>query len=442
MNEALQLTHTRVGDIPLLLGLVIKLGIPEIYDREIGDHGSLAGLSGGWMVAIWIVFILTECDHTKYKVEEWVERHAVLLSSLSGQQIRAVDFNDNRLSSLLSRLSKREHWERFEAAVWHSSVSVYEILQPGVGGLYSAHCDSTTASGYHQVKENGVMQRGYSKDHRPDLAQLKLMTIAMHPSGHPIGTQVTSGETADEGLYLPLIARVRGILGHPGVLYVGDSKMAALAIRAQIARERDYYLMAAPMKGETAKSLPAWIDGALSGEHPLATLRKENGELIGCGYEFTRQCTAQIPIGPDGALETFSFSERVCVIRSEDLRALQCSRSTKSRNCSMSLGRLKSGSRRDWSGADALGPIARSAKSSPDAAWSKALSATERRSPPWDADWGGESCSRTHRQRFRSKLVSGTIAPIGAESAIIIGSRTNPSELIRSSCETTIKSRG
>src|SRR5262244_2551073 len=133
MNKALQLTHTRVGDIPLLLGLVIKLGIPEIYDREIGDHGSHVGLSGGWMLAIWIVFILTESDHTKYKVEEWIERHAALLSRLSGQQIRAVEFNDNRLSSLLSRLSKLERWERFEASIWQHSVSVYEILQPSEG---------------------------------------------------------------------------------------------------------------------------------------------------------------------------------------------------------------------------------------------------------------------------------------------------------------------
>src|SRR5262245_8237426 len=88
MSETLQLTHIRVGDIPLLLGLVIKLGIPDIYDREIGDHGSHTGLSGGWMVAIWITFILTECDHTKYKVEEWADRHAGLLSSLTLQEIR------------------------------------------------------------------------------------------------------------------------------------------------------------------------------------------------------------------------------------------------------------------------------------------------------------------------------------------------------------------
>jgi len=196
MNETLQLTHTKVGDIPLLLGLLIMLDIPAIYDREIGDHGLHTGLSGGWMFAIWIVFILTESDHTKYNVEDWVGRHTELLSRLTGRQIRAGDFNDNRLGSVLSRLSKPERWERFEAAVWNSSVAVYEILKPSVGELYSAHCDSTTASGYHQVHENGVMQRGHSKDHRPDLAQLKLMTVAVHPYGQMIATRVASGETA------------------------------------------------------------------------------------------------------------------------------------------------------------------------------------------------------------------------------------------------------
>jgi len=323
MNETLQLTHTRVGDLPLLLGLLIKLGIPGIYDREIGDHGLHAGLSGGWMLAIWLAFILTESDHTKYKVEDWVARHADLLSPLTGQQIRSGDFNDNRLGSLLSRLSKPERWEPFEAALWHQSLAVYQILRPSVGGLYSAHGDSTTVSGYHQVHENGVMQRGHSKDHRPDLAQLKLMTVAAHPSGQLIATQVVSGQTADDGLYLPLIARVRRVLGCAGVLYVGDTKMAALATRAQLASQGDYYLTVAPLKGEIAKSLPAWIEAALSGAQELTPLRKENGERIGRGYELTLQRTAQLPTGLRGELDLVTFDERVQVVQSEDLRGAQ-----------------------------------------------------------------------------------------------------------------------
>lgn len=323
MNETLQLTHTKVGDLPLLLGLLIKLDIPGIYDRKIGDHGLHTGLSGGWMLAVWIAFVLTESDHTKYKVEDWVERHADLLSSLTGRQIRPADFNDNRLSSLLSRLSKPQYWEPFEAALWDQSVAVYQILSPGVGDLHRAHCDSTTVSGYHQVQENGVMQRGHSKDHRPDLAQLKLMTVAAHPHGQLVATEVVSGNTADDGLYLPLIARVRQVFGCVGVLYVGDSKMAALATRARIAHDGDYYLTVAPMKGEFANSLPAWIEAAVSGARELTPVCKENGERIGRGYELKIERTALLPTGERGELEMFSFSERVLVVQSEDLRAAQ-----------------------------------------------------------------------------------------------------------------------
>lgn len=323
MNETLQLTHTRVGDLPLLLGLLIKLDIPGIYDRQIADHGLHTGLSGGWMLAIWIAFVLSESDHTKYKVEEWVERHVELLSRLIGRQIRPGDFNDNRLGSLLTRLAKPERWEPFEAALWQQSVTVYQILPPSVGELHSAHCDATTVSGYHQVHQDGVMQRGHSKDHRPDLAQLKLMTIAAHPYGQLVATQVVSGQTADDGLYLPLIARVRQVLGCVGVLYVGDSKMAALATRAQIAHCGDYYLTVAPMRGEIAHALPAWIEAALSGAQPLTPLCKENGERLGRGYELKIERTAQLPIGPHGELASFSFSERVQVVQSEDLRAAQ-----------------------------------------------------------------------------------------------------------------------
>lgn len=323
MNETLQLTHTRVGDLPLLLGLLIKLDIPAIYDRKIADHGLHTGLSGGWMLAVWIAFVLTESDHTKYKVEDWVERHADLLSHLTGQQIRAAAFNDNRLSSLLWRLSKPARWEPFEAALWDQSVAVYQILSPSVGDLYSAHCDSTTVSGYHQVHDDGVMQRGHSKDHRPDLAQLKLMTIAAHPHGQLVATEVVSGQTADDGLYLPLIARVRQVFGCVGVLYVGDSKMAALATRARIAQAGDYYLTVAPLRGEFVNSLPAWIEAALSGAQELTPVYKENGERIGRGYELKIERTAQLPLGPPGEREMFSFSERVLVVQSEDLRAAQ-----------------------------------------------------------------------------------------------------------------------
>jgi transposase len=323
MNQVPRLTHYRLDDLPLVLGLLMQMNLPQIYDREIQDHALHPGLSGGWMMTIWLAFILTRGDHTKYNVEKWVERHQEVIAKVTGQVIDSKQFNDNRLGSLLTRLSSDNRWDRFEAAVWKHDVEVYEICPASVGDLVSAHVDSTTACGYHTPSENGLMQRGHSKDHRPDLAQLKLMTVAFHPHGHLAVTAVLSGQTADDGLYLPIIGRARGMIGHTGVLYSGDAKMAALATRAEIARAGDYYLTIAPLTGEMAKDLPDWIEAAVSGKQPTVELINEAGQKIGCGYEFERECRIELPIGPRGALTEFSWRERVLVIRSQSLLKAQ-----------------------------------------------------------------------------------------------------------------------
>lgn len=326
------MTHIRLDAIPLLLGVLMQMEIPQLYDREIGNHGLHTGLSGGWMLTIWLTFILSQADHTKYKVEEWVARHQVLLTRLTRQIIKSSEFSDNRLSSLLSRLSKAPRWERFEEALWKHSVDVYQIEMESVGGLYSAHVDSTTACGYHEPQPDGLMQRGHSKDHRPDLAQLKLMTVATHPHGHLAVTQVISGNAADDGLYLPIIARARAIFNRRGMLYVGDSKMAALVTRATIAHDGDYYLTVAPLTGETARCLPRWIEDAMSGAQPTVPFYNHAGRLIGRGYELERQCTTELAIGKDGQAEPFTFRERVQVFRSEAHAARQF-KALEPRNC-------------------------------------------------------------------------------------------------------------
>lgn len=92
--------------------------------------------------------------------------------------------------------------------------------------------DSTTASGYWHVTPEGLFQLGHSKDHRPDLPQVKVMLATLSPLGVPVATEVVSGDRADAPLYLPTLQRVRQHLGRRGLLYVGDCKMAALETRA------------------------------------------------------------------------------------------------------------------------------------------------------------------------------------------------------------------
>jgi transposase len=70
---------------------------------------------------------------------------------------------------------------------------------------------------------------------------------------------VWSGERADDGLYIPIIARIQAGLKTPGLLLVGDGQMSALDTRAYLARHPDWYWSPVPWTGATAEAMDAWI---------------------------------------------------------------------------------------------------------------------------------------------------------------------------------------
>ena len=327
MTEKLALTHERVDDIPLLLGLERRLGLPGLLDRCLGNHGLHRGLSNGVLATTWMAFIGSEADHRKSTVQDWAERHHQTLERLLGQPIRSVEFTDDRLGIILRRLSRTAEWEALEEELWAKTVAVYDLDL----GMTGVRLDSTTAYGYHTPTEDGVMQFGHSKDHRPDLPQLKLMAAAVEPSGHLLACDVWSGQCADDPLYQPLIARVRQVLGRTGLLYTGDCKMAALATRAEIVAHGDYYLTVLPLTGQTRAEFDTWVARAVHGGDPSlgsgqalesVELLWDGERLLGAGYEFERQLTAEVE------RQTVEWTERVQVVRSRDLALQQAKQLT------------------------------------------------------------------------------------------------------------------
>ena len=284
MDTSLQLTHERVDDVPVLLGFLIKLGFPRALDRHLPAHPLHEGLSNGWLITVWITFILSQADHCKSHVRDWAADLHHTLESVTGQPFRPVDFTDDRLTLVLQRLSDSMVWARLEADLWQSTCNVYELPVERI------RLDSTTSYGYHTVTEGGLMQLGHSKDHRPDLPQLKLMAAAAEPTGLLVASDVHPGDAADDPLYLPLIRRVRELLGQTGLLYTGDCKMAALETRAEVDAQGDFYLTPLPMTGETQREFGAWVDAAISGpmRQQLVEIRI-GSELVGVGYEFEQR---------------------------------------------------------------------------------------------------------------------------------------------------------
>jgi transposase len=312
-------TTERLDDIPLLLGLLQQVGLAQLYDECVGDHAQHQGLSGGWLACVWLAFILSEAKHTKSHVRAWVDKHQTMLAARIGQPLRPTDFTDDRLGSLLHRLSQSARWARLEAAWWARSLVVLPSLTP-VADWPTFHVDSTTAYGYHDLRPNGLMQRGQSKDHRPDLPQLKLMTLADQMCGYLLVSQVHPGQAADEPLYLPLIERARQQLGRRGLVFVGDAKMAPLATRANLAAAGDYYLTVLPLSGQLKTDLPRWLDVVQAGQQPTQPILVA-GERLGLGFEFERENQAEITC--DGQSQTVRWHERVQVFRSDSLAQQQ-----------------------------------------------------------------------------------------------------------------------
>ncbi len=316
MDATLELTHERVDDVPLLLGFLIKLQLPEVLDRHFPPHPLHQGLSNGWLITVWIAYILSRADHRKSAVQDWAQTLHHTLETLIGQTIRPVEFSDDRLTLILKQLDAQPAWEALEADLWHTHCDVYALPVDRV------RLDATTSCGYHAVTDDGLMQLGHSKDHRPDLAQFKLMAAVAEPSGLFLAGNIHPGNAADDPLYLPLYRRVRALLGQTGLLYAGDCKMAALETRAEIAANQDFYLTRLPLTGTVPAQFAAWVEAAVAGDRAakLIEIRRGEGEeqeLLGRGYEFERVQAAVV-----GTVE-HTWTERVQVIRSESAAASQ-----------------------------------------------------------------------------------------------------------------------
>ena len=203
MHEIQSIITERVDDVPLLLAQMERMGLAALLDAHFPTHGNWQGLTFGRVATIWLSSILSRGDHRLVHVEPWVAQRQCMLSRVTGEVVRAQEFRDDRLEIVLRLFSADAQWTAFESALNQQLVRVYDLPTQRV------HVDSTSASAYTSVSEEGLLQFGHSKDHRPDLPQVKVMQAVLDPLGMPLATDVVSGERADDPLYVPCIERVR-----------------------------------------------------------------------------------------------------------------------------------------------------------------------------------------------------------------------------------------
>ena len=148
---ALQITHQRIDDIPLLLAIMIEMGIPQQIDCQIKPHGHWQGISVGTVITIWLCYILTEHDHRLLAVREWVNERRELFDRLLGIQLRDTDLTDDRLAICLTLLGDSTHQTALDEALVQSWITLYQLPTT------PTRHDSTTVSVYQDMDEEEVV---------------------------------------------------------------------------------------------------------------------------------------------------------------------------------------------------------------------------------------------------------------------------------------------
>lgn len=308
MTENLNVTIERVDDVPLLLASLERMGVAELIDMHFLPHGNWQGLSPGKVLTGWLSHILSEADHRLNQVQAWAAKRLHTLRSSLDVRVRELDFSDDRLALGLDLLSADENWAQFERALNQRVLRVYTLPSRCV------RIDSTTASGYWRVTAEGLFQFGHSKDHRPDLPQVKVVVASLDPLGMPMVTQVLSGEKADDPLYIPAIDEVRAGVGQRGLLYVGDCKLMALATRAHLQTGGDYYLGPFSAVQMPATTLDEYLAPVWTGEQALTAVERpdQDGTMQRIAEGFERSTTVLAVV--DG--QEVSWVERHLIVRS------------------------------------------------------------------------------------------------------------------------------
>lgn len=302
MKEEFSLTTERIDDFVVLLALMQQMDLPGILDRHIPRHWLQQGLSWGWTATIWLAHIVSQGDHRKLPLRDWVRQAHHTLEQVTGLKIRETDFSDDRLTIVLRYLSDATRWQAIEQELGQHLRRVSDLEEQVI------RVDATTVSGYRVGGEGSLWQFGHSKDD-PSLRQITALMATLDPLSLPRALEVVSGEQADDPLYVPTIDRVLTCLDRQGLLFVGDCKRSALATRAHLQEQGQYYLTPLALVGETAPQMPAWIEaGVAQGERLTEVRGGEDGkQVLAQGYELSRTCLS-------GDL---SWQERVLVVRSQ-----------------------------------------------------------------------------------------------------------------------------
>ena len=225
------------GDVYLALALWRGVGLEELC-RQLLPMGQ-ERVAWAKMAAVLVAARLCEPSSELHIAEDWYRRNALCdLLQLGDEAV-----NKDRLYRALDRLLA--HKQALEAHLSERCGELFAVDNDVL--LY----DVTSTYFEGQAEANPQAQRGYSRDHRPDCAQVCIALVVTF-DGFPLGYEVFAGNTHNSKTLRTIVATMEARHGVLGRVWVADRGMASAENLAWLRESGRRYIIGAP-KSELKK---------------------------------------------------------------------------------------------------------------------------------------------------------------------------------------------
>jgi len=273
MAQVKELIQQHIGSAPVLKALIQKMGCIPIIDRNLPVDPRRVGPTHGEAVA-GMVACLLQGICALYRMEQFAVEEPVLRTLFPHYDAKA--WHDDRLGDTLDAI-----WE-FGPGALQGAVTAH-LLQVFNIRVDQIHYDTTSFKvfgRYETSDETAAAQEtgkggppgepatarppvrlvpGHSKDHRPDLNQVKGSLAVSADGGVPLLWEAQDGNRADVSTYVEYWLKVQAVVGRTDFLFIGDCKLAAHDNLIAIIQHQGRFLAPLPGYAGLQRQLEEWV---------------------------------------------------------------------------------------------------------------------------------------------------------------------------------------
>ena len=212
------LKRLQVGGLPLIHAIVERMKLKDILYKYLPAHGN-EDIPAVETLMLLIYNLILGKDPL-YELQEWVG--SIDFRCINNEAYESVKFNDDRFGRALNKLYLVDRASLLTELV----VCFVEEFNIALERLSN---DSTTVKAFGRypgkTKTGFKLDKGHSKDYRPDLKQLLFSLSITGDGAVPIHYKCYPGNVTDDMTHIETWNSLRRITSRPDFLYVADSKL-------------------------------------------------------------------------------------------------------------------------------------------------------------------------------------------------------------------------